>query len=298
MTRESVSPALPPGSLHVVATPIGNLGDWSPRARAVLAAVDAVCAEDTRVTGAMLARFGVRRPLIALHEHNEDRLAAALVARLRAGQRLALVSDAGTPLVSDPGYALVTAARAAGVAVYAVPGPSAALAALSISGLPSDRFLFEGFLPAKASARRARLQALAAQPHTWILFESAHRIVACAADLAAVLGRRRVCICRELTKRFEESALLPATTLPDWLAVAESRLRGEFVLVAEGAAPKAADAAEAERVLRALLGELSASKAAQLAAVLTGRPRRELYRLALAIAVAAGDDENNGAEPF
>lgn len=288
---------LPAGSLHVVATPIGNLGDVSPRAREVLAAVDAICAEDTRVTGAMLAHFGIHRPLVALHEHNEERVTAGLLERLAAGQRLALVSDAGTPLVSDPGYVLVSAARAAGVAVYAVPGPSAALAALSISGLPSDRFLFEGFLPAKATARRLRLRGLAAQPCTWIVFESAHRIADCAADLAVVLGSRRICVCRELTKRFEESALLAAVTLPEWLAAGDSRLRGEFVLVIEGAPPAAADDAEVARVVRALARELPASRAAQVASELTGRPRRELYRLALEIASEPRQRDNIGSEP-
>src|SRR5690349_14209540 len=174
----------PAGVLHVIATPIGNLADLSPRARQLLGEVDAVCAEDTRHTRALLAAFGLERPLVALHEHNEDAQAAAIVARLRAGETLALVSDAGTPLVSDPGFRLVRAVRAAGLRASPVPGPCAAIAALSVAGLPSDRFCFEGFLPAKAGARRERLRALAREPRTLVFYESAHRIEEALADFA------------------------------------------------------------------------------------------------------------------
>jgi 16S rRNA (cytidine1402-2'-O)-methyltransferase len=275
------SAAVLPGHLYVVATPIGNLGDLSPRARAVLAGVDRIAAEDTRTTGAMLTQFGVHTPLTALHEHNEDALAASLVAQLRDGKSLALVSDAGTPLVSDPGFVLVRAARAANVPVIAIPGPCAAVAALSIAGLPSDAFVFAGFLPPKAAARRERLAELAREPRTVIVYESAHRIAECARDVAEVLGDRPVCLAREITKRFEESATMPAHALQAWIAQDANRERGEFVLVIAGASASAASDAEGDRVLRELLGELPASRAARVAAALTGLPRKQLYARAL-----------------
>jgi 16S rRNA (cytidine1402-2'-O)-methyltransferase len=276
-----------PGALYVVATPIGNREDLSPRARALLARVDAIAAEDTRTSGALLAHFGIQARLVALHEHNEDRLSPALVARLKRGESLALISDAGTPLVSDPGFALVRAARAQGVPVYAVPGPCAAVAALSVSGLPCDRFVFEGFLPAARAARRARLQALAREPRTLIVYESAHRIAACLEDVVAVLGaERHVCLARELTKRFEESHTASAAEVRAWQAAQPQRARGEFVLVIAGAPPAPAHD-DAERVLRALLRELPASRAARLAAELTGAPRRALYELALRLTPSA-----------
>lgn len=275
------------GHLYVVATPIGNLRDLSPRALEVLGAVDAICAEDTRTSGALLAHFGVRRPLLALHEHNEDQIAASLVARLRAGETLALISDAGTPLISDPGFALVRAARAAGLPVVAVPGPCAAVAALSISGLPSDRFLFVGFLPHKPGARRAALEALAAEMATLVIYESSHRIADSLDDLAALFPQRRVCVARELTKLFEESHCAPAVELPAWLAANPHRAKGEFVLVIEGA-PEAAPAGQADvdRVLRVLVRELGASQAARLAAEITGVKKRELYRRAVELGSA------------
>src|SRR5689334_16413347 len=180
-----------PGTLYVVATPIGNLGDLAPRALETLRTVDAILAEDTRRTRQLLGHFGVDKPLLALHEHNEAQLADTLVARLRAGESLALVSDAGTPLVSDPGFRLVRAARAAGVRISPLPGPCAFVAAMSVAGLPSDRFVFEGFLPAKASARRERLAQLAAESRTLVFYESAHRIEEALSDLAAVFGEAR-----------------------------------------------------------------------------------------------------------
>src|SRR5688500_7055907 len=192
------------GCLFVVATPIGNLGDLSTRALDTVKSVSAICAEDTRHTRQLLAHFGVERPLLALHEHNEDEIAQRLVVRLLAGESLALVSDAGTPLVSDPGFRLVRAARAAGIKVSPLPGPSALIAALSVAGLPSDRFVFEGFLPAKAGARRERLSALAAETRTLVFYESAHRIEETLVDAAAVFGAQRLAtIARELTKLFE-----------------------------------------------------------------------------------------------
>ena len=267
------------GTLHVVATPIGNLGDLSPRALETLKRVDAICAEDTRHTRQLLAHFGLERPLLALHEHNEGDAAAPLVARLLAGDSLALVSDAGTPLVSDPGFRLVRAARAAGVRVSPVPGPSALVAALSAAGLPSDRFVFEGFLPAKAKARREHLQALAAEPRTLIFYESSHRIEETLADMAMAFGEERpAVVARELTKLFE-------TVLDGGLAGLVRRVRedanqrkGEFVVLVQGA-PEAADAkvAEGRRLYARLCEHLPPSTAAKLAADLSGAPRKALY---------------------
>ncbi len=283
------------GALYVVATPIGNLGDLSPRACRVLAGVDRIAAEDTRTSGQLLAHFGIQRPLVALHEHNEDRIADELVRQLQAGQSLALISDAGTPLISDPGFALVRAARAAGVPAYAVPGPCAAVAALSVSGLPSDAFVFAGFLPPKQAARRVRLEQLGREPRTVIVYESAHRIADCLADVVAVLGPQRpVALSRELSKRFEESYGGSAAGLLAWQAADANRGRGEFVLLI-GGAEQAADLAEGERVLRLLLRELPPSGAARLAAEITGAPRKALYAVALRLAGANGENEDNDA---
>lgn len=278
------------GHLYVVATPIGNLGDLSPRAQAVLGAVDAICAEDTRNTSALLAHFGLKKPLLAVHEHNEDEICARLVARLQAGETLALVSDAGTPLISDPGFAVVRAARDADLPVLTVPGPCAAIAALSISGLPSDRFVFEGFLPAKSAARRERLRAFAAETRTLIVYESSHRIVDCVDDIAVELGAGRpLCLARELSKLYEQSLRAPAAEIAAWLRSDANHTRGEFVLAIGGAAADAQpQQAEGERVLRILLGaSLSASSAARLAAEISGARRKELYALALQL---SGDD--------
>ena len=270
---------MPAAVLHVVATPIGNLGDLSPRARQVLAEVAAICAEDTRRSGQLLAHFGIATPLLALHEHNEQQLAQRLVARLLAGDSLALVSDAGTPLVSDPGYRLVQAARAAGIRVSPVPGPCSLIAALSVAGLPSDRFAFEGFLPAKASARRERLAALAGETRTLVFYESAHRIEESLADLCAAFGGERPAVlARELTKLFE-------TVLDGTLANLQSRVqadpdqrKGEFVLVVQGMGEDAdAKLAEGRRVHAILARQLPPSAAAKLAAEITGAPRKALY---------------------
>ena len=193
-----------PGHLYVVATPIGNLGDLAPRALKILDGVDLIAAEDTRVTGAMLSHFGIRKKMLALHDHNEAESAEVVLEELRRGHSVALVSDAGTPLVSDPGYVLVRMTRAARLPVIAVPGPSAVLAALSISGLPTDRFVFAGFLPAKSEARLSMLRELARESRTVILYESTHRIVDSVAAIAEILGgARRMCLARELTKLFE-----------------------------------------------------------------------------------------------
>lgn len=270
---------MPAATLHVVATPIGNLGDLSPRAQQVLREVAAVCAEDTRRSGQLLAHFGIGTPLLALHEHNEQQLAERLVARLLAGESLALVSDAGTPLVSDPGYRLVRAARAAGVKVSPVPGPSALVAALSVAGLPSDRFTFEGFLPAKASARRERLAALAGEPRTLVFYESSHRIEESLADLRAAFGDDRPAVlARELTKLFETVLDGTLADLHARVAADADQRKGEFVLVVQGVGEDAdAKLAEGRRVHAVLARQLPPSTAAKLAAEITGAPRKALY---------------------
>ncbi|UNK43063.1 16S rRNA (cytidine(1402)-2'-O)-methyltransferase [Luteimonas sp. S4-F44] len=275
----SARPTPAPGVLHVVATPIGNLGDLSPRAQQVLRDVDAICAEDTRHTRQLLGHFGIERPLVALHEHNEDGLAGRLVARLAAGESLALVSDAGTPLVSDPGFRLVAAARAAGLRVSPVPGASALIAALSVAGLPSDRFVFEGFLPAKAGARRERLQALAAEPRTLLFYEASHRIDAMLSDAVAAFGpTRRAVVARELTKLFETVLDGDLATLHARVVADADQRKGEFVVLVEGA-PASEDAALAEgrRLYAALARHLPPSTAAKVAAELSGAPRKALY---------------------
>ena len=268
-----------PGSLFVVATPIGNLGDLAPRALETLRSVAAVCAEDTRRTRQLLAHFGVDRPLLALHEHNEEAMAERMVARLLAGDALALVSDAGTPLVSDPGYRLVRAARAAGIRVSPLPGPCAAIAAMSVAGLASDRFAFEGFLPAKGNARRDRLQRLAGEPRTLVFYESSHRIEATIADLADAFGADRPAVlARELTKLFETVLDGSLGELRDRVAADPDQRRGEFVLVVQGAADEAAgQLAEGRRLYARLSEHLPPSAAAKLAAELSGAPRKALY---------------------
>lgn len=266
-------------TLHVVATPIGNLSDLTPRALETLRTVDAICAEDTRHTGQLLSHFGLSTPLLALHEHNEEAIAARIVARLQQGQSLALVCDAGTPLVSDPGYRLVRAARAAGIRVSPIPGACAAIAALSVAGLPSDRFVFEGFLPAKPSARREHLRTLVSEPRTLVFYESSHRIAESLADLVAVFGAQRpAAIARELTKLFEtvldgELAALLAQVEAD-----QNQRKGEFVVMVQGAAADAdARLAEGRRVHALLRDHLPPSTAAKLAAEITGAPRKALY---------------------
>jgi 16S rRNA (cytidine1402-2'-O)-methyltransferase len=275
--------AVPSGTLWIVATPIGNLEDLPPRAVSVLRAVALVACEDTRHSAGLFARFGIGTPTLPLHEHNEREAAERVLARLVAGESVALVSDAGTPLVSDPGYRLVMAAREAGVRVSTVPGPCALVAALSISGLPTDRFCFEGFLPPKSAARRARLEALAVDPRTLVFYESKHRIVECLQDLAATLGpQRRATLARELTKMHETVLAGTLDELHARVGADPERQLGEFVVVVAGA-PDDADAArmrEGERVLRLLLDELPGSRAAKLAAAITGAPRNALYRLA------------------
>ena len=279
-----------PGVLYVVATPIGNLGDVSARAREILAGASVVAAEDTRHSGRLLRELGLERPLVSLHEHNERGRVAELVGRLQGGESVALVSDAGTPLVSDPGYLLVAAAVEAGIAVAPVPGPSAAIAALSASGLPCDRFCFEGFLPARAAARRQRLAELAAEARTLVLYEAPHRIAECLADLAAACGPgRRACVARELTKKFET---FYRGTLGELAARAGSdadMARGESVVIVEGAPPAQPGAAELDNMLAVLLRHLPPSAAAAAAASLAGVRRADAY--ARALVLTRGDDD-------
>ena len=277
-----------PGTLFVVATPIGNRADWSDRARSTLAEVELIAAEDTRHTGQLLALCGISTPLIALHEHNEAALADELVARLAGGSRIALVSDAGTPLISDPGFRLVAAAAAAGVAVVPIPGACAAVAALSVAGLPTDRFAFEGFLPSRGAARRARLAALAGESRTLVFYEAPHRVGDTLADVAAAFGAgRRAVLARELTKLHETTYRGTLAELTARAASDPNIARGESVLVVSGApepepdAPR--DAVQLDRTLRALLGALPLSRAVDLAAELCGERRNRVYDRALAL---------------
>lgn len=269
-------------ALQVVATPLGNLDDITLRALDALRHADAIACEDTRHTRQLCERHGIRAPLLALHQHNENQAAEKVVALLREGKRVALVSDAGTPGISDPGARAVAAVRAAGFAVVPLPGPSAAIAALSAAGLPDARFLFAGFLPTKATARRAEIEKLAAMPAALVFYEAPHRIEEMVADLAATLEpQRTLVVARELTKLFEQIAAMPLAAGPAWFAADGNRRRGEFVVIVSGPPPRTGLDAESERVLAALLAELPVKQAAKLAAVITGAPKNELYRRAL-----------------
>jgi len=277
--------------LYVVATPIGNLGDLSSRAATVLGAVDLVAAEDTRRCRQLLSHLGISRPLIAYHDHSDAARREDLIRRLCSGDAVALVSDAGTPLISDPGFRLVRDALAAGVRVVPVPGPCAAIAALSVAGLPSDRFVFEGFLAARQAAREARLTELRVERRTLIFYESPRRVAATLADLEEVFGGARRCaLARELTKLHE-------TLLSGTIAELRSRVEGdaeqqlgEIVIVVAGAEPEAAerDGAELDSMLAALLRRLPLSEAVACAVEITGRPRNAVYRAALQIRPGSG----------
>jgi len=281
------APPLAPG-LYVVATPIGNLGDITLRAIQVLAAADLVACEDTRVTRKLFDRYGIANPLTPYHDHNAAVARPKLLARLRAGAAVALVSDAGTPLVSDPGYKLVRAAREAGHAVTAVPGPSAVLAALAVAGVATDRFLFAGFLPAKPAARRARIAELAGIPATLVAFETGPRIAASLADLAAGLGNREAAVCRELTKIHEQVRRAGLETLAGDYA-AESAPRGEIAIVISPPATQQPDPRDFDAMLRETLDHATLKDAVAEVAGLTGRPRREIYRRALALTKSHND---------
>ncbi len=284
--RLSQAPKAAPG-LYLVATPIGNLGDITLRALEILASVDVIACEDTRVSRKLTAHYGIATPLTLYHEHNAEKARPQLLGRLAEGKAIALIADAGTPLISDPGYKLVRAAQAAGIAVTAVPGASAVLAALTVAGLPTDRFFFEGFLPAKQSARQKRIASLAAIPATLVLYESGQRLAAALSDLAAGLGARETTVCRELTKLHEEVRRGSLDTLAQDYAGGAER-RGEIVIVvAPPAAPKAADH-EIEAMLRDALARLSLKDAVEEVASTSRRPRRAIYQRALTLTKEIG----------
>ena len=293
MTMVEALPAIE-HALYVVATPLGNLRDISLRALDVLARVDVIAAEDTRVTAKLLGRYGIATRQMSLHAHNERRRAEAIVALLAEGKNVALVSDAGTPGVSDPGAALVQAVAAAGFAVVPVPGPSAVVAALSVSGFAAPQWLFCGFLPAAAAARRAAIERLKELPFALVLYEAPHRIAATLDDLCSELGaERRVMVARELTKRFESIYRGRLADAGGWLAEDQHRVQGEFVVVVDTAeVPTTAARANAadDHVLLTLLAELPLAQAVRLAASLSGAPRKRLYARALALAKTARRD--------
>ncbi len=269
-----------PGRIELVATPIGNLGDLSPRARDVLANADIIAAEDTRHTAGLLRQIGVQKPLVSLHEHNESQRLHELLERARQGAIIAVVTDAGTPLVSDPGFLLLRAALDAGVPVGAVPGPSAVLTALALSGLPVDRFCFEGFLPARSAARRDRLRGLAGESRTMVFFEAPHRIVETLEDMAAVFEPERVAaVARELTKAHESVYRGPLSQLLRIAAEEANFARGEITLVVAGKLEAVPDDAFVLRALELLAAELPPSRAAAVVAQLTGRHKAEVYAL-------------------
>lgn len=279
-----MSPLNKTSSLYVVATPLGNLQDMSLRALAVLRAVDAVACEDTRHSQRLLDAFGIKTRLVALHEHNEQAAAGLVIRMLEEGKQVALITDAGTPAVSDPGARAVARVQDAGFPVVPVPGASAVITALSASGLADGHFHFHGFLPTKSAARRASLESLRSVPGTLAFYEAPHRIAETLDDLAAVFEPvRELVVARELTKMFEQIVRMPITEGPAWLAADANRARGEFVLlvsaapVAEGLSP------EAERVLGLLLAELPVKQAAKLAAAITGESKNALYERALAM---------------
>ena len=272
--------------LYVVSTPIGNLQDLTPRAIDTLNRVDLIAAEDTRHSGRLMQHFAISTPMIALHDHNERQRAQSLVQKLSEGQSIALISDAGTPLISDPGYHLVSAVREAGYQVVPVVGPCALIAGLSVSGLATDRFSFYGFLPAKGSGRRHQLQQLERITHTQVFYESPHRIVATVDDIVSVMGAdRRLVLARELTKTFETVYGAKASEVQAWLAADHNQQKGEFVVLLEGAEPEQLQeiGPEEERILTLLLAELPIKKAATITASMTGHKKKALYDRALVL---------------
>lgn len=280
---EAAHQVYPIATLYIVATPIGNVTDISLRALHLLSLADAVACEDTRNTAHLLTRFGLNKPLIAAHQHNEREVAETLIARLHAGERIALVSDAGTPAVSDPGARIVDAVRAAGLRVLPLPGPSAAITAISASGLLNDQFYFVGFLPAKAKQRENMLHSLRGVTATMVFYEAPHRILDCATALAAAFEpTRQVVFARELTKLFEEIHRCPLSEAESWIRADTHREKGEFVVLLEGATEaQDAEDVEAERILNILLAECSVKQAANLTAQITGRKKNALYERAL-----------------
>jgi len=280
---EAAHQVYPIATLYIVATPIGNVTDISLRALHLLSIADAVACEDTRNTAHLLTRFGLNKPLIAAHQHNEREVAQTLIARLHAGERIALVSDAGTPAVSDPGARIVDAVRAAGLRVLPLPGPSAAITAISASGLLNDQFYFVGFLPAKAKQSENILHSLRGVTATMVFYEAPHRILDCATALVeAFEPTRQVVFARELTKMFEEIHRCPLSEAESWIRADAHREKGEFVVLLEGATEaQDAEDVEAERILNILLAECSVKQAANLTAQITGRKKNALYERAL-----------------
>jgi 16S rRNA (cytidine1402-2'-O)-methyltransferase len=269
-------------TLYIVATPIGNLGDMSPRAVETLRTVAVIAAEDTRHSRVLFNHFAIQTPCVALHEHNESQMTEALTARLAGGESVALISDAGTPLISDPGFRLVRAAQEAGFKTVPIPGPSAVITALSVSGLPSDRFTFEGFLPAKSAARRQALERLKGETRTLIFYESPHRIRATLEDMGSVFGgQRRAVLARELTKLYETVLNDDLSGLSERLARDPDQLRGEMVVLVHGAEIMTADERSIRTVLEPLVDELPLKQAVALTARITGVSRNAVYDLAL-----------------
>jgi 16S rRNA (cytidine1402-2'-O)-methyltransferase len=274
------------GTLYVVATPIGNLEDLSVRSARVLAQVDLIAAEDTRHSAKLLQHYGIHTKVVSIHEHNERAQTPRLLEMLHAGKSIALISDAGTPLVNDPGFHLVRAARAAGIAVVPIPGPCAAIAALSVAGLPTDRFAFEGFPPPRATARRAAFDALRGEPRTIVFYESSHRILESLGDMATAFGSdRHAVLARELTKKFETIRDGTLVELRDYLARRPAEQQGEFVVLIQGAREShdVALDADTDRVLQVLLADLPLKEAVKLAARLTGAHKNRLYERALSL---------------
>jgi 16S rRNA (cytidine1402-2'-O)-methyltransferase len=279
-----------PAALYVVATPIGNLRDITLRALDILRSVEAIAAEDTRNTHHLLDAHGISTRLMALHQHNEHEAAQKIIALLRENKSVALVSDAGTPAVSDPGALCVQAVREAGFAVVPIPGANAAVAALSASGLGENGFLFAGFLPAKSSGRKKTLESLTNTAQTLIFYEAPHRIIEFTQDCVSVFGgQRRITFARELTKLFEQIHCCPLADALAWLAADANHQRGEFVVLIQGAKALPDDGAESERVLRLLLAELPLKQASSLAAQITGGKRNALYELALKLKAETND---------
>ncbi len=280
-----------PGVLYIVATPIGNLEDLSPRAQRILTGVDLILAEDTRHSAGLLRAFDIRTQMLAFHDHNEARMTPRIVERLGNGESMAMITDAGTPLISDPGFKLVRQAHARGIPVTPAPGPSALIAALSCAGISPDKFLFEGFAPARQQARRKRLSELAGVTHTLVFYEAPHRIKAFVADAASLLGaQREACIARELTKQFETVCRGTLGGLLNWMEQDPDQSRGEFVVIIAGAEQQHTDKAELTRLLQVLLASLRLKQAVSVATELSGVGRNEVYDLA----VSLGKEEDAG----
>ena len=278
-----------PGSLYIVATPIGNLDDISTRAKSVLREVDLILAEDTRHSRPLLEKLDIQAPVKSLHDFNENKIAASIIDRLKNGQSVALISDAGTPLISDPGYRLVKHAHEENIRVIPVPGASALICALSAAGQATDRFVFEGYLPARQASRVKRLKYLRSEPRTLVIYESPHRLLACIRDMITVFGEERcVTLAKELTKIHETIRKFNLEELRKWLEQDPARQKGEFVLIVEGRPDDLSSMDETRRILSILMKSLSPSKAAVIASEITGMSKNELYRMAIAESEKAG----------